>query len=69
MKKNKLQVIDEKRFCELEQTAINACLDKLDFNVTDYLDEKEAKEYLELYKKLEGECLSCGKLREDCKCK
>ncbi len=38
----------EKRLEELEQSAINRYLDKTDFNIGDWLDEEELKEWEKL---------------------
>jgi hypothetical protein len=40
-----------KRLLQLEEQATSLYLDKTDFNVSDWLDYKEAKEYRKLIKK------------------
>ena len=53
------------RLQELEDQALSTFADKNDFNVSDWLDEKEAKEHCELYNKQfsQKDCI-CGQHNE-----
>ena len=47
--------IDEERYEELYDKARNRCLDKIDWDVCDWLTDAEAEEFVELSKAIYGE--------------
>ena len=49
----------------LEQEALSAFANKMDFNISDWLDAKDFNEYGKLKKEIDGECITCGE--ETCK--
>ena len=49
-----------KKLDELYQRAIDRYLDKTDFDLTDWLDEDEKREYQRLHFKEDSLCVLCG---------
>jgi len=54
-----------KRMDKLEDEAINYFLDNMNFDWLAWMNDDEQKEYIKLYKQVNGECPKCGET--DCK--
>ena len=51
---------DLERLYEIEEEAINYYLEKTGFDSVQWMTEEERKEYIKLYKRLNGSCPDCG---------
>lgn len=57
---------EAKRLKELEDNALNAFIDNTDYDIIEWLDIEERKEYYELYRKDTGTCLI--HVEQECEC-
>ncbi len=48
------------RLNEIEEEAINFYLEKTDFDVSEWIQDEDKKEWRELKKEITGECPTCG---------
>ena len=58
------------RFNEIEQHAINWFLDKMDFDISEWIAEKDMKFWRAFRWEEDGMCPTCGaEFKKDCNCK
>lgn len=57
------------RMREIEETALNRFLDKSNFSRFDEMTKEERIEFINLYREVYDECLTCGCNVNGCKCK
>ncbi len=63
-KKEEIKIIN--KLADLENRALCRYANKNDMDFLDWLEEKEQREYLKLYKKLNGDCFYCYENKCDC---
>jgi len=63
-----MKTTNTERYEELYQEAVGRYLNKIDWDITDWLDDDEVTEYAKLHKEIHGYCLFCGDEKCDEQC-